>query len=189
MGDPKKSRKQYSGPRNPWDKRQSDVDLNLIGIYGLRNKTELWKLQAKLSQVRKRVRSIISTKIMSEKSIENVMEETNFLNSLKNRGLISSDATIDDVLSLKLEDLLERRLQTIVWKKGLTTSPHQSRQIITHGHIAINDKIVNIPSYQVKKHEMENIKISSKSSFVIMCLTSSCSSTCRSLFINMTSSV
>ena len=82
MGDPKRPRKQYSGPRNPWDKRQSDVDLNLIGIYGLRNKTELWKLQTKLSQLRKRVRSIISNKIISEKSIENLLEETNFLNSL-----------------------------------------------------------------------------------------------------------
>ena len=167
MGDPKKPRKQYSGPRNPWDKRQADVDLNLIGVYGLRNKTELWKLQTKLSEIRKRVRDIISTKIISEKTNENLLEETNFLNSLKNRGLISADATIDDVLSLSLEDLLERRLQTIVWKKGLTVSPYQSRQIITHGHIAINDKIVTIPSYQVKKDEINNIVISSKSSFVM----------------------
>ena len=68
MGDPKKPRKQYSGPRNPWDKRQADVDLNLIGVYGLRNKTELWKLQTKLSEIRKRVRDIISTKIISEKT-------------------------------------------------------------------------------------------------------------------------
>jgi len=77
-----------------------------------------------------------------------------FLNRL---GLVNGSATLDDVLNLKIEDLLERRLQTIVMKKGGTKSPHQARQIVVHGHVSLGDRIVNIPGYLVRREEEPSI--------------------------------
>jgi small subunit ribosomal protein S4 len=68
-------------------------------------------------------------------------------------------ATLDDILNLKIEDLLERRLQTIVMKKAGTTSPYQARQIVSHGHVSIGNRKVNIPGYIVKAEEEHQILI------------------------------
>ncbi len=80
-------------------------------------------------------------------------------------GLLRTDATIDDVLDLDIRDLLERRLQTIVYKKGLTKTIHQARQMITHGHILIGDRRVTIPGYLVEKDEEETVSYTTKSPF------------------------
>ena len=64
---------------------------------------------------------------------------------------------LDDVLDLTIESILERRLQTLVFRKGLAKTIHQSRQLITHGHIAINGKKFFSPSYIVPKNEEDKI--------------------------------
>ena len=45
---------------------------------------------------------------------------------------------------------LEVRLDNVVYRMGLSTSRHQARQFVSHGHIVVNGKRVNIPSYQVR---------------------------------------
>jgi small subunit ribosomal protein S4 len=80
----------------------------------------------------------------------------NFLNRL---GLAREGTTLDDILNLKVEDLLERRLQTIVMKKIGTSSPYQARQIVSHGHVSIGNRKVNIPGYLVKAEEEHQILI------------------------------
>jgi small subunit ribosomal protein S4 len=80
----------------------------------------------------------------------------NFLNRL---GLAREEATLDDILNLKIEDLLERRLQTIVMKKTGTRSPYQARQIVSHGHVSIGNRKVNIPGYLVRAEEEPQIMI------------------------------
>ncbi len=68
-----------------------------------------------------------------------------------------SDSGLEDVLALGTEDVLERRLQTQVHKKKLSNSLKHARQLIVHGHIAINDRRVTIPSYMVSLEEERGI--------------------------------
>ncbi|HJJ99484.1 MAG TPA: 30S ribosomal protein S4, partial [Methanocorpusculum sp.] len=79
------------------------------------------------------------------------------ISTLQRHGMIGANAAMDDILSLKIEDILERRLQTIVYHKGLARSPKQARQLITHGHIAINGQRVSIPGYMVSIAEEAGI--------------------------------
>jgi small subunit ribosomal protein S4 len=69
------------------------------------------------------------------------------------------------VLNLEVNDLLTRRLQTLVHKKFGFQTPYQARQAVVHGHIMIGDRVINIPSYTVKTDEEENIKFTPESKF------------------------
>ena len=84
-------------------------------------------------------------------------KETKLLNFLNRFGLVNETATLDDILNLKVEDLLERRLQTIVMKKTAAKSPYSARQIVVHGHVSMGNRKVNIPGYFVKKEEESQI--------------------------------
>jgi len=79
--------------------------------------------------------------------------------------MLHETAVLDDVLDLSIEDILERRLQTIVLRKGLAKSTYQARQLITHGHITIEDRRVTIPSYIVTRKEETQIAYTPKSPF------------------------
>jgi small subunit ribosomal protein S4 len=87
------------------------------------------------------------------------------MKSLTKIGLVSSDATLDDVLNLEVEDLLTRRLQTLVHKKFGFQTPYQARQAVVHGHIMIGDRVINIPSYTVNTAEEGNIQFTPESKF------------------------
>lgn len=54
--------------------------------------------------------------------------------------------------------LLERRLDNVVYRLGIGSSRAESRQIVNHGHICVNGKRVDIPSYQVKKGDVVSVK-------------------------------
>jgi small subunit ribosomal protein S4 len=127
MGDPKKPRKKYTRPRTPWRADLLAQELYLVGTYGLRNKRELWKAQTLLSKIRKQARMLLAAppEIRAKR-------EATLLTSLAKKGLVSTDATLDDVLSLTVENILARRLQTVVWRKGLASTPYQARQFIAH---------------------------------------------------------
>ena len=58
--------------------------------------------------------------------------------------------------------LLERRLDNVVYRMGIGASRAESRQIVSHGHITVNGKSVNIPSYQVNVDDVIAIKESKK---------------------------
>ena len=165
MGDPKKPRKKYNTPRHPWKADQLSAELFLVGTYGLRNKRELWRTQTLLSKIRKRARTLLATKIEDPNSTKMLKEEEYFLSYLKRQGLIDSTAAIDDVLNLTIEEPLERRLQTVVWRKGIATTAHQARQMITHRHIVSGNTIITIPGYMVKANEDEKIVIRPGSTF------------------------
>lgn len=126
-------------------------ELETVGTFGLRNKRELWKVETELSRIRKGARALLALPHEVRR-----VKETKLLSSLNRMGLVSGDATLDDVLSLKIEDLLERRLQSMVMRK-FSKSPSQARQMVVHGHIVINDRIVNIPGYIVGRDEEPNV--------------------------------
>lgn len=154
MGDPKKPRKKYDAPRNPWQSDQLSQELWLVGTYGLRNKHELWKAQTKLSIIRKQARMTLA-----ETAEGRDIKESILVKSLSRIGIIESESSLDDVLTLTIEDLLSRRLQTIVWKKGLAITVYQARQMITHGHISIKNRKITRPGYIVKSDEDQLILI------------------------------
>lgn len=79
-------------------------------------------------------------------------------------GVLGSEAGFEDVLLLSVEDILKRRLQTIVFEKGLAKSIYQARQFVVHGHIQVGGKKINAPSYIVKKDEEDLVGFVAKSS-------------------------
>jgi small subunit ribosomal protein S4 len=92
--------------------------------------------------------------------------ENELLTRLKKLGILAETSALDNVLDLSIEDLLERRLQTIVFRKGLTRTIFQSRQLITHGHVNIGNRRVTVPSYIVSKDEEEQVMYSPQSAIV-----------------------
>jgi small subunit ribosomal protein S4 len=154
MGDPRTPKKSYHRPRRIWTTDQLNAELYILGSFGLRNKRELWKAQTEVARFRNQARALLAlaTEARTEK-------ESRLLKSLNRLGLVNESASLDDVLNLKIEDLLERRLQSIVMKKAGTKSPHQARQVVVHGHVSIGDRIVNLPGYIVKKEEEDLIRL------------------------------
>lgn len=160
MGDPRKLRKKFKRPMVPFEKARIDAELKYLGEYGLRNKKEFWLARAQLSKFRRIARDL---KTMPEHQREIAFGE--LTSRLRSLGLVSQDATTDDVLSLSVENILDRRLQTIVFKKGLARSIYQARQIVAHKHIGIRGKVISSPSYLVKVDEEPNISFSETSPF------------------------
>lgn len=153
MGDPKKQRKSYETPRHPWRTDQLEAELRLVGEYGLRNKRELWRYKTMLSEVRGIARSLLGAA-----ETQRARVERHYLTKLGRIGILSESASIDEVLDLEIRDLLERRLQTIVFRRGLAKSLHQARQFVSHGHIAVSGKTVSVPGYIVTRDEEQKIK-------------------------------
>ena len=160
MGDPKYPRRVWRKPKRPLNYDLKMEELKTLGTFGLRTKRELWKAHTQLSNVRHQARSLLALQ-------QDVREEKEpiLMKSLARVGLVSSDATLDDVLNLQVTDLLTRRLQTLVFKKFGFKTPYQARQAVVHGHIMIGDRIVNIPSYTVTTYEEDSIKFTPESKF------------------------
>jgi len=152
VGDPKKRRKKYKTPKFPWRTDVLQSELKIMGEYGLRNKRELWRFKTMLSKFRRTARMLLG---MSGR--ERTIRESQLLSKLKKYKILPEDATLDDVLDLRVEDILERRLQTLVFRKGLARTIYQARQLITHGHIAIGERRVFSPSYLVLGEEEDLI--------------------------------
>ncbi|MDP3881833.1 MAG: 30S ribosomal protein S4 [Nanoarchaeota archaeon] len=142
----KKSR--YVKPRKLYIKDRIKEENVLVSKYALKSKTEIWKTAAKINYFRKRAMAL------AKSSRE---EQQILFNKLKTIGL-KIDTTAD-VLALKTEDLLERRLPMVVFKKGLAQTPQQARQMIVHKKVLIEDKIVNVPSYIVSLQEESSITV------------------------------
>ena len=86
-------------------------------------------------------------------SEERHQQEIKLLKYLSRLGLTDETASLDDILNLKIEHLLERRLQTMIMRKIDTKSPYTARQMVVHGHVSIGDRFVNLPGHIVRKEE------------------------------------
>jgi len=158
MGDPKKQRKKFDTPRFPWQIDTLEAELKLLGQYGLRNKREIWRHKTLLSKYRGIGRSLLGMSIEERR-----IREKQILDKLHRLGILPDESALDDVLDLALEDILGRRLQTLVFQRGLAQSIQQARQLIAHGHISIDGRKVSSPSYLVLKDEEEKLAYSPKS--------------------------
>jgi len=150
MGDIKRKHKKFSRPRKMFDKPRIEAENEIVKKYGLKNKKEIWKAKAEVSKIRRRAKALIGA---------DAEKKTELFEKLNREGFDVKD--ISEVLALTEENLLDKRLQTFVFKKKLANTPKQARQMIVHKHIFVDGKIVNIPSFHVMK-EFEN-KISAKS--------------------------
>ncbi|MBO8179959.1 MAG: 30S ribosomal protein S4 [Archaeoglobus sp.] len=156
MGDPKRHRKKYTTPTHPWDKARLEKEMELVIKYGLRNKKELWRFQNILRKYRRVARDLLAEIGLpgKEGEIAKAKAQT-VIKKLNKMGILPENATLDDILNLSVEDFLERRLQTMVYRQGLAKTIKQARQFITHGHIAVDGRRVTSPSFIITK-ELES---------------------------------
>ena len=161
MGHPKFSRPKYDTPPHPWKADRIEEEHAMKANHGLKNMTEIWKAKSALRRIRRQAMKLIGRVDTSEGHY--AREKEAMLASLYRKGLISSDAILDDIMSLSAEDILNRRLQAQVYYKGFACSIKQARQLVVHGHICIGNQKVTIPSYPVSRDEEEEIQYHPKS--------------------------
>jgi len=142
-------------PKRPLNYDLLNEELYVLGTYGLKNKRELWKAHTELSRIRNQARSLLAL----TQDVRNKKEPT-LMRSLSRIGLVKENSTLDDVLNLKVTDLLGRRLQTVIQKKANIKSPYLARQAVVHGHVMIGDRTVTVPSYTVAVEEENDVRLS-----------------------------
>ncbi|MBT3866140.1 30S ribosomal protein S4 [Candidatus Woesearchaeota archaeon] len=160
MGTVRRLRSKYDGPSHPWEADRLAEEKNLTKEYGLKNKKEIWKINSKLRGLKTQAKNLIA-----DRSEQARKEEKLLLEKLASWGVLKEGATLDDVLEVNVRQLLARRLQSVTLTKGLARSSRQARQMISHGHITINKKKTNIPSYLVKISEESKMEYSQNSKF------------------------
>ncbi|MGD9963712.1 MAG: 30S ribosomal protein S4 [Thermoplasmata archaeon] len=156
MGDPKFSRRKYEKPSHPWEGERIKAENELLMKYGLKNKRELWRAQSFVRTLRSQSRELQARVRTGDKQAE--VETKELLQRCARLSLLPPEgATLNDVLSLNTEAVLQRRFQTVIYRKGLAFTPKQARQFIVHGHASISGRKVTIPGYIVKRGEEDLI--------------------------------
>ena len=151
----------YSTPRHPWEKERIDSEAEIVNKFGLKNKRELWKGMALLTSFRSQARDL-QARLRSNDEYASKQFQA-FIARLNRYNILGQNATLDDVLSLTIEDILSRRLQTIVYRKNLAKTQKQARQLITHGHIMLDGRRVTVPWLIVEGNQEELISYSDAS--------------------------
>lgn len=142
-------KKKYATPIRPWDRQRIDAERELLAAFGLRNKRELWRTEAELRKFRRLAREFAASR--------NEAQEKIIIEKLARMGILGENEGLDDILSLNVRDFLERRLQTVLERKGLANSVRHARQMITHGHVKIGGRKVVYPSYMVSRDDEQKI--------------------------------
>jgi len=140
--------KRFSRPRKAFDITRIDEENKLVNKYGLKSKREIWKANSRISEIRNQAKNLITASQEEQKALIIKLNKMGFEVSM-----------ISDILALKKEDWLRRRLQSVIVDKGLAKTPKAARQLIAHKHIAISENIVNIPSYVVPVDEEDKITL------------------------------
>lgn len=155
--------KTFKKPRRPFEKERLDAELKIVGEFGLRNKRELWRVQMVLSKMRSRARELLT---LDEKDPRRLFEGEALLRRMFKYGFLSEEQNkLDYVLALTPQDVLERRLQTLVFKLGLAKSIHHARVLIRQRHIRVGKQIVNVPSFLVQVDSQKHIDFALNSPF------------------------
>ena len=164
MGDPKFARSKTQTPTHPWKQARIDEEHALKEKYGLKKvggMKEIWREKSSLRRHRNQAMKLIGRVDTSEGHF--AREKIDLVNSLCRQGLLVEGASIDDVLQINVEHMLSRRLQSVVYYRGLAPSMRAARNMIVHGHISIGEQKMTVPGYHIRKHEEENLNYSSNS--------------------------
>lgn len=158
MGDPRKPKKKYNTPSHPWQKVRIEEDKIIAKEYGTKNRVEIWKHKTQLKDFRTQIKKLVAVNTpQSKKEIQLLIQK------LVRLGILKEGAQTDDVLDLNLRNIMDRRLQTLVFKKGLARSMKQARQFIVHEHIMVNGKKVKSPSHLIRVEEESAIAFANDS--------------------------
>ncbi|MFW5847284.1 MAG: 30S ribosomal protein S4 [Nanoarchaeota archaeon] len=134
----KQKHKQYSKPKRPFDKVRIELENELKKSYGLKNKREIWRADAKIKDMREKAKGLISASPEEQQALFNRLNKLGF-----------NVESIADILGLETEDYLKRRLQTVLVNKKIATTMRGARQLITHKKVLVNKKLIDSPSYIV----------------------------------------
>ncbi len=152
---PAQSTKRYETPNHPYQGARIAEEHDLVGRYGLKNKEELWRAESTLRSYRREARNLVGRSQGDAQAAAEVGKE--FIQRLQRLGILEQGETLGDILALDVTDVLERRLQTIVYRRGMANSPKQARQFISHGHVTVDERRVRAPSYTVSVDEEDSI--------------------------------
>ena len=141
----------YETPNHPYQGERIGEESGLLTQYGLKNKEELWRAQSELRGYRREARELLGQADTGDE------EASEFIARLRRLGILGEQDTLDDVLRLDVTDVLERRLQTVAYRKGLGNTPEQARQFIIHGHVTVDGARVQTPSKTVAVEEESSI--------------------------------
>ena len=167
MGDPKFSRSKTQTPTHPWRQARIDEEHALKEKYGLKKTggmKEIWKERTSLRRYRNQAMKLIGRVDTSEGHF--AKEKEQLISSLTRKGLLPEGASVGDVLQIDIDQMLSRRLQSVVYRRGLAPTMRSSRQLIMHGHISIGEQKMTVPGYHILKEEEELLQYNSNSPFI-----------------------
>ncbi len=144
-------KKQYETPSEGYDGERIEREHELREDYGLASKKEIYKAQSQLRDLRREARTQIAEQ--DEEQKQQLLRKTHEL------GLTRKDAKLEDILTLNVTDILNRRLQTAVNRRGHSDTPKEARQLVTHGHVYVDGQKVTIPGYQLTTKEEKKLEV------------------------------
>ncbi len=147
----KKLKKQYETPNEGWSEERIAREDELIEQYGLKNKREVYKAESELRALRREARNLVAAEDETQK--QDLIDRANSL------GLVKEDAQLENILTLNTTDILERRLQSAVNRRGYADTAKEARQMVVHGHVYVDGERVNIPGYLLTKEEEKEIEV------------------------------
>lgn len=147
----KKLKQQYETPTEGWSQERIEREDKLLEDYGLKNKKEVYKAESELRNLRREARRLIAEE--DEDQRKDLIERVHSL------GLITKKSGLEDILTLNTTDILNRRLQTAVNRRGYSDTVREARQLVTHGHVYINGQKVNIPGYLLTQEEEKQLEV------------------------------
>ena len=157
------SSKTAKSPRRPYEKSRLDQELQWVGEYGLKNKREVWRVMYALSKIRSAARYLLT---LEEKDEKRIFQGEALLRRMVRLGLLDeSERKLDYALAMTVPKMLERRLQTKVYKQGLAKSIHHARVLIKQRHIRVGRQLCDIPSFLVRVESEKHIDFSLTSPF------------------------
>jgi len=147
----KRIKRKFKRPKRPWNSALIKEEKALMREYGLRTKRELWRAREILRQYRKRARDLIAAE--DEKNTKVIIDK------MVKLGMLPKDSGLDDVLALDVNNILERRLQTIVSKRGIAKTVMEARQMITHGRVTVDGRRMKFPAYLIPAEKESKIVV------------------------------
>jgi small subunit ribosomal protein S4 len=161
MGDIKRFKKKYTTPMHPWNATRILLERDIKSKYGVANKKEIWKMESTLKSFKDQAKSLLTrTDVQAGKEREQMQHR------MVSLGLVKTGSEMDDILGLQLRDIMNRRLQTLVFKRRMARSINHARQLIVHEHVMVGDKKITSPSYIVPIADEASISFAPDSAFM-----------------------
>jgi small subunit ribosomal protein S4 len=147
----KKLKKTYETPNTGWNEERINREDELTEDYGLKNKKEIYKAQSQLRSFRREARRLVAEG--DEEAKREVVQKAHGL------GLIRENADLEDLLTLNVTDILDRRIQSAVERRGHADTVLHARQMVVHGHVHVDGERVDAPSYLLTQEEETELEV------------------------------